>query len=96
MVLLDIRKRVQPQSAEDNSKIEVNGKMVGFDSTRRSKSPLNEGFTGNPGVPMIFANPPLILRPARQKWIILTSGRLVFPLAAVPSKAVSTPSSITV
>jgi hypothetical protein len=28
---------------------EVNDKMVGFDSIRRRKSPLNEGFTGNPG-----------------------------------------------
>jgi len=39
---------VEPQSTIYNSRIEVNGKMVGFDSTRTSKSPLNEGFTGNP------------------------------------------------
>jgi hypothetical protein len=31
-----------------NSIIEVNDKMVGFDSIRRRKSPLSEGFTGNP------------------------------------------------
>ena len=40
---------VQPQSTVYNSRIEVNDKMVGFDSMRRRKSPLNEGFTGNPG-----------------------------------------------
>jgi len=36
---------VQRHSALYNSKIEVNDKMVGFDSTRRRKSPLNEGYT---------------------------------------------------
>jgi hypothetical protein len=40
---------VQPQSTVYNSRIEVNGNMVGFDSTRRRKSPLNEGFTDKPG-----------------------------------------------
>ena len=40
---------VEPQSTIYNSRIEVNGKMVGFDSTRRRKGPLNEGFTGYSG-----------------------------------------------
>jgi hypothetical protein len=40
---------VPPLSAVYNSMIEVNDKMMGFDSMIRRKSPLNEGFTGNPG-----------------------------------------------
>jgi hypothetical protein len=39
---------VQPHSMVYNSIIEVNDKMVGSNSTNRRKSPLNEGFTGNP------------------------------------------------
>jgi hypothetical protein len=33
---------LHPQSTVYNSRIEVNGKMVGFDSARRRKSPLVE------------------------------------------------------
>ena len=40
---------VQPHSIVDNPIIEVNDKMVGFNSRRRRKSSLNEGFTGNSG-----------------------------------------------
>jgi hypothetical protein len=39
---------VQPHSAVDYSRVEVNEKIVGFDSMRRRKSPPKEGFTGNP------------------------------------------------
>ena len=42
------QKKVQPQSMVYNSIIEVNGKMVAFDSSRRRKRLLNEGFTDNP------------------------------------------------
>jgi hypothetical protein len=40
---------VEPHLAVYNSRIDVNGKMVGFDSTISRRSPLNEGFTVNPG-----------------------------------------------
>lgn len=43
-----IAEGVQPDSMVYNSIIEVNDKMVGFDLMNRRKSPLNEGFTGNP------------------------------------------------
>ena len=39
---------VAPLSVVYNFIIEGNDKIVGFNSMRRRKSPLNEGFTGNP------------------------------------------------
>jgi hypothetical protein len=47
-LLLCRQNLVQPHFIVDNSIIEVNDKMVGFDALRRRKSLLNEGFTGNP------------------------------------------------
>jgi hypothetical protein len=40
---------VPPLSVVYNFIIERDDKIVGFDSMRRRKRPLNEGFTGNPG-----------------------------------------------
>ena len=39
---------VEPQSTLYYSKLEVRDKIMGFDSMRRRKSWLNEGFIGNP------------------------------------------------
>ncbi len=46
--LIKFEKPVEPHSMVYNFQIEVNVKMMGFDSIRRRKSPLYEGFTGNP------------------------------------------------